>query len=253
MLSSGTRKIIDYKIAAMNANSYSPELNKNVKILTLMACHSDRVLKKYTIINNAKKINFANNDIVIINSEGTPFGNTIREETKDIVKDYFEIPNNINTLDIGKFIEGLKRHNYFNYHFVVFINDSIIINKPINHFYNIMIKRNHDLFGINSSTNICYHYQSYLYGIKSSAVINLINLYRGKRHVLNSGYWGVVSHIELDLCNQFQDKACFLDFGRMPEVRIKNGGGIFGAGFIYDLAVNTGIFPLSKVKWVKKK
>jgi hypothetical protein len=249
MITKRNQDIINYKISAMNANSYSPEFHKDVKILTLIACHSDRVLKKYTIINNVKKINFSNNDIVIINSEGTPFGNSIREETSDIVKDYFEIPNDINTLDIGKFIEGLKRHNYFNYHFVVFINDSIIINKPINHFYNIMIKRNLDLFGINSSSTICYHYQSYLYGIKSTAVINLINLYRIKKPLLNSGYWGVVSHIELDLCNHFNSKACFMDFARMDGVK---GGQIFASDAIYDAVIKTGIFPLSKVKGVKK-
>jgi len=251
MISSSTKKWIEYKVSAMIANSYSPEQHTNIKFLTLMACHSDRVLKKFTIINNINKVNFKNNDIVIINSENTPFGASIREESKNIVKEYIEVANDINTLDIGKFMIGLEKYNYLNYDFVVFINDSIIITNPINHFYNIMLKRNHDLFGINSSQQIKYHYQSYLFGIKSSAIIKLINFYQLKKPLLNSGYNGVVNNIELELCNNFENKGCFLDFALIPEIKNEDRY-IFKLGMIYDILVKTGLFPLTKVRMVKK-
>ena len=251
MITQGTQKFLNYKIESMKANSYSPELHGDKKILTLMACHTDRILKKYTIVNNVNKINFKNNDIVIINSNNTGFGSAVREETAGIVKDYIEIPNDINKLDIGKYMVGLRMHNYLNYDFVVFINDSIILDKPINHFYNIMIKKNVDLYGINSSASIKYHYQSYLYGIKSSAVINLIKLYNIKKPLLNSGYWGVVTNIELELCYYFNSKACFLEFAKMPEVSGK-GGYIFSLGAIYTILYKSGLFPISKVKQAKK-
>jgi hypothetical protein len=252
MFSSETNAWIKYKFRAMKANSYSPDQHTNIKFLTLMACHSDRVLKKFTIINNINKVNFKNNDIVIINSENTLFGASVKEESKNIVKEYIEVENDINTLDIGKFMIGLEKYNYLNYDFVVFMNDSIIVTKPINHFYNIMLKRNHDLFGINSSSEIKYHYQSYLYGIKSSAIINLINLYQLKKTLLNSGYKGVVNNIELELCNNFENKGCFLDFALIPEIKNGEEGGIFKLGEIYDTLVKTGLFPLTKVRWMKK-
>jgi hypothetical protein len=250
MITHGTQNLINYKIEAMKANSYSPELHSDKKILTLMACHSDRILKKYTIVNNVNKINFKNNDIVIINSDNTGFGSAVREETAGIVKDYIEIPNDINKLDIGKYMVGLRMHNYLNYDFVVFINDSIILDKPINHFYNIMIKKNVDLYGINSSASVKYHYQSYLYGIKSSAVINLIKLYNIKKPLLTSGYWGVVTNIELELCYYFKNKDCFLDFATFPEI-IKNGGQIFLDKSIYKYLLDNSVFSLIKVKTVK--
>jgi hypothetical protein len=250
MISQKTINILKYKTYLTIKNSYSPEHHSDVKILTLMACNSDSLLKKNTIINNIKKINYKNNDIVIINSLNTPFSVDIQNESKDILKDYFEIPNDINTLDIGKFIAGLKKHNYLEYDFVVFINDSIIIEKSINHFYNLMIQKKCDLYGINSSSTIKYHYQSYLYGIKSSAIINLINLYEIKKPLLKNGYDGVIQNIELELCYYFKNKDCFLDFATFPEI-IKNGGQIFLDKSIYKYLLDNSVFSLIKVKTVK--
>jgi hypothetical protein len=179
MICKKTQELISYKIAAMKANSYSPELHKDKKYLTIIACHIERILKEHTLINNLKYLSFSNNDIVIINSLNTNFD---KSKITTNIFDYIEVENDSNTLDFGKYMIALQKYDYTKYDYIIFINDSIIINSSMNHFYNIMMKKNVELYAYNSSSEIKYHYQSYLFGIKSESIYKFINFFNEKKN-----------------------------------------------------------------------
>jgi hypothetical protein len=245
MVCQKTQELINYKMAAMKANSYSPELHKDKKYLTIIACHIERKLKEYTLINNLKYLDFANNDIVIINSKNTAFN---RNKITTRITNYVEVPNNSKTLDFGKYMFVLQNYDYSKYDYVIFMNDSIVINEPINHFYNIMMKKNVEFYGYNSSSEGRYHYQSYLFGVKSTSVPKLIDFYNKKAGSL-SGWQSIVNLIELNLSDIFEIKDCFLDLAKVVENKGKN---INYNDELFDLFYKTKLFSITKVKRIKK-
>jgi hypothetical protein len=179
MICKNTQEFISYKIASMKANSYSPELHKDKKYLTIVACHTNKLLKEQTLLNNLKHFDFPSNNIVIVNSLNTNFD---KNNITTKILDYFEVENNSNTLDFGKYMIALQKYDYTKYDYIIFINDSIIINSSMNHFYNIMMKKNVELYAYNSSSEIKYHYQSYLFGIKSESIYKFINFFNEKKN-----------------------------------------------------------------------
>jgi len=253
MICKKTQELISYKIAAMKANSYSPELHKDKKYLTLFACHTNKLLKEQTLLNNLKHFDFPSNDIVIVNSLNTNFD---KNNITTKILDYFEVENNPVTLDFGKYMIALQKYDYTKYDYVVFINDSIILNSSINHFYNIMMKKNVELYGYNSSSQIRYHYQSYLFGIKSSSVYKLINLFYEKKNTLvlfnikTGGLNSVINNIELVMVDLFESKDCFLDLAKVQENVGKN---ITVNDKLINILYKENIFPILKIKRMIKK
>ena len=197
----------------MTKYSYRPGVHSEKKILTIIACHTNSEIKYKTVMNNIKYLTFVNNDIIIINSIRESHSEKLKSALSGKVKEYFEISNNSH-LDIGKCCHVLQRFDYRKYDYVVFTNDSFIIFSPISHFFNKMINSNLELYGYNDSTQIKYHYQSYLFGVKNTAVFKLIRLYNSKKHLLNS-YYEVVRHIELNLVETFKTIGCFLQLSKL--------------------------------------
>jgi len=245
MVCQKTIELINYKMAAMKANSYSPELHKDKKYLTIIACHIERKLKEYTILNNLKYLDFANNDIVVINSNNTEFN---RNKITTRILHYLEVPNNSNTLDFGKYMFVLKNYDYTKYDYVIFMNDSFVINAPINHFYNIIMKKDVELYGYNSSSEGKYHYQSYLFGVKSSSISKLIYFYNKNSRLL-SGWQSIVNIIELNLVDIFDSKDCFLNLAKVFENKGKN---INYNDDLFKVFFKSYLFPITKVKRIKK-
>jgi hypothetical protein len=216
----------------------------SVKILTIMACHTDTSLKLKTILNNIKYFRFINNDIIIINSRDTKYSKVLESVCKARGLKYIEIPNNSH-LDSGKWMHVLKTTNIESYNFVVFTNDSYFINNSIWHFYNKMITKNIELYGYNDSTQISYHYQSYLFGVQKEAVHKFITHYESHKHLLTD-YLSVVSNIELKLTHIFQTKDCFLKIGNFYHHKDKNI--FFNNDKLYVQLMNNGLLPFFKLK-----
>lgn len=236
---------INNRIAFKKMNNYKPNLHTQKKVLTIMACHTNNDIKYKTTLNNLKFLMFHNNDIVVINSSNESHSNMLREKLTQIpIHSYIEIPNN-NCLDIGKWCHVLNKINYLQYDFVVFTNDSFIIQSPINHFFNCMMKTNVELYGYNDSTQINYHYQSYLFGVKSNVVIKLITLFLKRRPFLST-YETVVENIELKLVTIFGSKDCFLRIGSLPSNKKHNI--FFNNDTLYKKLLKTQLLPFIKIK-----
>jgi len=216
----------------------------NTKTLTIMACHTDSILKLKTILNNIRYFRFINNDIIIINSSHTAYSKQLEMACNARRLKYIEIPNSPH-LDVGKWVHDIKTSNIQPYNFVVFTNDSYFIKNSIWHFYNKMVARNVELYGYNDSTQIEYHYQSYLFGVKREAVHTLITHYESRKNLLTD-YLSVVSNIELKLTTIFKTKDCFLKIGNLYYHTDKNI--FFNNDELYIQLMKTRLLPFIKLK-----
>jgi hypothetical protein len=240
-------RCIQTKIEESNKYRFIPILNENTpKILTIIACNSDSKVRLDTTINNLRYLNYLNNDIIIVNTCGTPYGNKLREKLsqKNVVKQIFEIPND-NSFGFEKWIYGLNNYDYNKYDYVVFTNDSFIIKSRINYFFNKMIDKKVELFGYNDSTQIRYHYQSYLFGIKNDAIQKFIN-YVNKNKSLVYDYGTAVLNYEIVMIDYFSTKDCFLHIGYIP---MNQGMNIFFTNdVLYNILFKKRLLPFVKVK-----
>jgi hypothetical protein len=157
---------------------------------------------------------------------------------------YFEIEND-NTYDLGKWIYGIKNSDLSVYDFVIFTNDSYIIHNPIHHFYNLTAKMNVELYGYNDSTQINYHYQSYLFSLRKDCIDKFVNLFNSKKDMLN-GQESVINEFELKLTQYFENHDCFLKIGNEPYHKTKNI--FFNSDIFYSKLMESKLLPFTKIK-----
>jgi hypothetical protein len=238
------------------SNNYTPNNTNNEKILTIVACHTNTLFKYNAIVNNIPYLIFPNNDIIIINSSNEKYSDKLKNYiTTKLALKYIEIPND-KYIDIGKYIHVLNTIQTDDsmkkdYEFVVLINDSIIIKKPIMYFYNMTIKMNKELYAYNDSSEIRYHYQSYLYAIKYNAIHRLIDYFAIHKSEIH-GYNDVIDKIELKLYDIYaNDSDCFLKIAKLPCNINKNI--YFHNNILYKLLFNNEILPFIKIRALDKK
>lgn len=220
-------------------------LDLNDKILVIISCHTDgrfRFNSINSIMNFLK--NLDNIEIVIVNSSNLPLSDTIKKIYINNYIKYFEIPND-NYYGFSKWYYGLLNIDYRLYKFVTFINDSILIHNNISHFFDYTRVKNVDLFGYNDSNQIRYHYQSYLFSIKSNCIENFIKLFNEYKNLIHC-YQDVVNYYELNMIDYFNTKDCFL---KLTNFESQNGKNIFfNNDFLYMKLRNEGYIPFTKLK-----
>jgi len=238
------KNYITSKIIQKNKNDYNPEINDK-KYIIIMACHCDSEFKLTTISNNIKYFSFKNVDRIVINTEGLPFNSKIEEICKIDNTKYYEMPNT-SYYDYGKWVYALENLiDYNQYDYIVFTNDSFIINNYINHFFNLIPKYNKDLFGYNDSTQGRYHYQSYLFSLQKSAIPAFINEVSNPNLIINNQE-DVIRNFELKMTDWFQNKISFLNIGNSF---LHRGLNIFRTNDkLYFPLIKTGLLPFIKVK-----
>lgn len=165
-------------------NFYSPDeadkysgLGKTFKYLVICACHCNSELKLQGLMQTLPFFNFACVDLVVINSENLePFSSRLVSFLSSHLPSarYEEVANDA-YIDFGKWVKGMKMYGMdspvrsLNYDYVVCINDSIILRSPIGFFLNMLPKANKALFGFNDSSQVEYHFQSYLFALSREA------------------------------------------------------------------------------------
>lgn len=220
-------------------------ISKNsIKYLIVIACHCNTELKLTTFKNNLSYLNYPLIDIIVINSYNLPYNSEIKKLCsihQNIT--YLECENDA-TYDFGKWVYGLNNVNYNNYKYTIFTNDSYIIHSPINHFFELSYKSDVELYGYNDSSQIKYHYQSYLFALKNEAIPQFIHKYNEKKHMMNN-QWDVIINYELQMCDWFSSHKCFLNIANT----INKNKNIFMHNFkLYAIFKECKLLPFTKLK-----
>jgi hypothetical protein len=187
---------------------------------------------------------------LVINSENLPYNNIVRRicnPAKNI--SYYEIPNT-SYCDFGKWdyaIRNLINTNNFDY--VIFTNDSFIIHSSINHFLNLAVKQHVDLYGYNDSTQIRFHYQSYLFILKKNAINTFIKNINNPNLEINN-LEDVVNNFEIKMTDWYDSNDCFLKIGNFKSHKTNNI--FFTNDKLYLLLKDSNLLPFTKIKRIQQ-
>jgi len=236
-------RYVSYKYIEKHMYSYNPCRN-NKRLLLLLATHTDSKLKLKNIQNTINLFNYGCIDIVVCNSTHLPYNKYLNSYYKSKNIRYFEVPND-SKYDFGKWNYLLRQVDYPSYDYVIFMNDSIVMKSPVAHFINLAIKNNTDLYGYNDSTQSGYHYQSYLFCIKSGAINKFMYMFESQKSNVNS-FDDVIHKYETKMTNFFPKHNCYLKIGNIP-LHI-NQNIYHNNHFLYGLLSKTGVLPFIKIK-----
>ena len=101
------------------------------------------------------------------------------------------------------------------------------------------------MYGYNDSTQVRYHYQSYLFSLRKDAVQTFINKVTNSNLKISSQI-DVINNFELQMTNWFKTHNCFLKIGGSP---LHRGNNIFFTNdALYFPLKNLGLLPFTKVK-----
>jgi len=237
-------------------NETMNEKNKNIfepckKHLTIIACHLYNKQRIQVLKQNIRFLSFSNNDIIIINSSNLLLNNVVKNvvknELQNKVKQYIEIPND-KWIDFGKWKYVLNNIDYSNYEYITFTNDSFSISQPIYFYFNLLVERNKELYAYTSSSEVKYHFQSYLFTVKKEAICKLKNYLTTKINPICKNINPIL--LELHLINAFQTYDCFLDIGNLHINNKKNI--FFNNDLFYFILFKYNLLPFIKLKRINK-
>jgi len=248
-----TQFIKNHKKEISNAKKkYNEFLEKGEKreVLILCACHSNNSLKMESFEKNLYYLNMVpHSDIVIINSAGLDNSRILKETFAGHYLKYMEVPND-NLLDFGKWLYALNNINLDKYQYVCFVNDSIIIEHPINYFFDLLRTKNIDFYGYNNSTQTRFHIQTYLFSINTTSIPTFIQFIKNSIPKITNNPESVVHHYELKLTDIFKRFKTLINTRKFSDHQGKNI--FFNNDFLYIQLKKQGLFPFVKIKRIIK-
>ena len=153
-------------------------MNSNKKILIIFGIHTNNKQKYYSTLNNIKFLHKYSKKIICIDSiENKSSG--IEEKILNLYNnvDFYYINNNPILLDVAKWMYGLDNANYLDYDFIILVNDSICISRPITDFFEMIFAHDAEMYGIIDSFERKYHFQSFLRAFNKSGIKKFIRNY----------------------------------------------------------------------------
>ena len=218
------------------------------QILLLVANHTCNNIKYNISLNNISIMKNFVNSIVIVDTNEERYSKLLYNDLKKYNKiiNYFFI-NNDTYFDFGKWIFALNKINTTNYDYILFLNDSILVTNEIkNYFHYIehLMSENIDLYAYNDSTQIKYHYQSYLFLLKSKNIKKFISFFENKKPLIND-LISLVHNVELNITEIYDNHDVFLKIG---EEYNKSKNLYWENEELYQYLISKNIFALIKLK-----
>jgi len=217
--------------------------DEKIKLLTIISTHSNTKLKYDTIKSNLKYFISDFNTIIIINSSNLEYNKELEEFYKGNNILYYECNNDTKTCDFGKWMYILNLIDYKTYDKILFTNDSFIIYNSINNFITSFMNDNYDLYGYNDSSEQKYHYQSYLFGIKTSQIYKLIDYYNSIKNKLKN-LQDIINYLELELTNIYKNNNCYLHISLISPCK----NIYFKNDTLYYILFHNNLLPFIKIK-----
>jgi len=180
--------------------------NKN---LLLIACHTNSVLKKDSLLHNIKYLYELCNNIVIINSlecKDIELEDKLNLKLKFIdnsSKLIFEYIPNDKYVCHGKWMYYLNKIHYTVYDNIILTNDSFLITRSLND-YKELIKPSIELVALLDSYEIKYHYPDFLRTYNQNSIQKILKYYEmNKNHI--TCFSSVVYHYEVSSTELFDN------------------------------------------------
>ena len=200
------------------------------------------MVRLQTTKQNIRYLKFKQNNIIVVATANLPLNSKLKQFCNIHKIQYFETVND-KWLDFGKWLYVLKHIDYTEYECIYFTNDSFIIESSIFHFFNLAFEKKTEIYAYTSSSELKYHYQSYLFSISKDAISKFIHFVGDKIDLKKQVD---VVYIELNLLHNFTSKDCFLDLGK-NGYNIKQNIFFTNNEFYYPL-FNSLLLPFVKLK-----
>ena len=217
-------------------------------ILLIIANHTSNKIKYNITLNNLSYVIEYVNDIVIIDTNNEKYSKLLYEDLKGNkkIKEHLFI-NNDHFFDFGKWIYYLTKTNINTYDYILFLNDSIILTPDISNYFNYIENVMTDdvtLYAYNDSTQIKYHYQSYLFLLKKNIISKFIDFFNSRKNLIKD-LETLIINIELCMCEIDNKHDVFLKIGNEYNVS-KNL--YWENEDLYKYLLNKNIFAIIKIK-----
>ena len=175
----------------------------NKKILTIFGIHTINEQKYYATLNNIKHLHKYSNKIICIDSIINK-SSGLKENILNLYDnvDFYYIKNNPILLDVSKWMYGLDKESYLEYDFVILVNDSICISRPITDFIKMIYRNNAEMYGIIDSFENNYHFQSFLRAFNKNGINKFIRYYYSNYQKIQTPYQTIIT-IEVEITTIF--------------------------------------------------
>jgi hypothetical protein len=179
------------------------------KNLLLIACHTNSLLKKDSLLHNIKYFYELCNNIVIINSlecKDIELEDKLNKELQCIEKSaklIFEyIPNDIYICQ-GKWMYYLNKIPYTVFDNIILTNDSYLITSSLNN-YKELIKPSVELVALLDSYQSNYHFPDFLRTYNLTGIRKLLNHYeQNKSNITN--FMSIINYYEIESSRLFDN------------------------------------------------
>lgn len=167
---------IKLNINIINYNNLKSNF-ENVIIIDINNSYSEKLnnyIKDDNNNNNKDNNNDENND----NKDDNENKNT-NENNLKIIKyemDNKYLKNNYDDFDSNKIVNILNNLKYTDYNYITFINDNYIYCENLKDYFDYINKHQLEFYSYTDSTEYKYHFQLYLFSIKSTSVFKLLEL-----------------------------------------------------------------------------
>jgi len=181
------------------------KMNKREKLLTIIACNTDSLLKKKALLHNLPFFAEKSDYIIIINSSEYRFSkddmNRMVTDSKGSKMKFIHVPND-KYLCHGKWICALQNTDISNFENVILTNDSFIFRHSPSEFYN-RIDTDTELVALLDSYEIKYHYPDFLRCYNKEGLQKVIQYYYTNKSKI-SDFQSVVDLYEVGSTDVFQ-------------------------------------------------
>ena len=233
------KNFINFENCLIESTYNDKDMKEIDKLLIIIACHTSSEGRYHILQENLKY--FENYDVVIINT--IDYEDKYDYKFSSNIKEIYYIENNV-LFDFGKWRYVLENFNYKEYKKILFINDSILLTHNIDNYIKNAYFNDYDLYGFNDSIQMGYHYQSFIFTIKSDKIYIFLDMIKDREHLINN-YWDLIKNFEINgICNIYNNKACYLNISKVTNGRYL----LFDADEIYEKLLNNNIYPLIKAK-----
>jgi len=222
-------------------------------ILAIFSNHTYDSIKYNISFNNISYIIPHVSDIIIVDSIEEEYAIKLKTDLTNIskIKNFYFVKNDKIFLDFYKWMYILNISNNLieKYDYILFINDSIIITHDMNEYFNYLnnSKNKINIYGYNDSSQLQYHYQSYLFMIHQNTIFKFKNLYEEKKPYIYDVNT-LIRNLELNFYSIDENHDCYIKIG---EEHNKNNNIFWENDKLYEQLLSNNILCLIKLKRIQ--